>query len=268
MNITLITILARVEKDPIFFTMAACALGLFFFINGLFLIKKKRMIENMPTSHIKSVAVGFVEIFGKVKKYKEFLVSQWKEDPCIYYDLHIERREGSGKNRRWVTVKRDTKFIPFYLEDDTGKILVDLTDADFKLRRDHVIENGTFSRLSPRMKEFLEKHKVSYKSIIGTQMRMKISEDYIGFGESLYVLGSAEINDKYKNDEKPDKDKLLIGKNKAHPYFFVSDSKESELLKDFGKSVPLKIFGGAFLSLTGLIVTLFIWSSRGYFLFK
>ena len=141
------------------------------------------------------------------KKYKEFLLSQWQEEPCIYYDLHIERLESSGRNRRWCTVKRDTKFIPFYLEDDTGEILVDFTDADFKLRKDHVIENGTFSRLSPRMKEFLEKHKVSYKSIVRTQMKMRISEDYIGFGESLYVLGSAEINDRHKNDQQPDKDK-------------------------------------------------------------
>ena len=63
--------------------------GLSLFFGGLTKINRDRLIANMPTSKIRSVAMGLVEIYGKVSKYKDTLTAPLSGKECVYCRLSI-----------------------------------------------------------------------------------------------------------------------------------------------------------------------------------
>ncbi len=77
---------------------------------GFYLLRMKRKIENTPTSRIRSVAMGMVEVKGKaIRKYA--LVSPMTQTPCVFYRLTRYRRD---KNNRWaVSSARSSDNVPF-----------------------------------------------------------------------------------------------------------------------------------------------------------
>lgn len=86
---------------------------------GFYLLRMKRKIENTPTSRIRSVAMGMVEVKGKaIRKYA--LVSPMTQTSCVFYRLTRYRRD---KNNRWaVSSVRSSDNVPFLLDDGTGRI--------------------------------------------------------------------------------------------------------------------------------------------------
>ncbi len=95
--------------------------GLFFW-GGFYFIRLKRQMENTPTSKVRSVAMGMVEVKGRaVRQYA--LISPMSHVPCVYYRLTKYHRED---NKQWtVTSISSSDNVPFYLEDDTGQISID-----------------------------------------------------------------------------------------------------------------------------------------------
>jgi hypothetical protein len=89
---------------------------------GFYFLRMKRQIENTPTSRVRSVAMGMVEVKGKaLRKYA--LISPMTHTPCVYYRLTKYRRE---KNNQWkVSSVSSSDNVPFLLEDDTGRVEID-----------------------------------------------------------------------------------------------------------------------------------------------
>lgn len=96
------------------FVLAALA-----FYYGFYHLRIKRKIENTPTSRIRSVAMGMVEVKGKaLRKYA--LVTPMSHTPCVYYRLTRYRKD---KNDRWQVIGvTSSANASFFLEDDTGRI--------------------------------------------------------------------------------------------------------------------------------------------------
>ena len=69
-----------------------------------------------------------VSIFGKITAHKKRLTSPVSETECVFYNLKLEqesrfrRRKGSLNSFRKVF--EEEKSVSFYMEDDTGKLLV------------------------------------------------------------------------------------------------------------------------------------------------
>jgi hypothetical protein len=86
---------------------------------GFYHLHIKRKIENTPTSRIRSVAMGMVEVKGKaLRKYA--LVTPMSHTPCVYYRLTRYRKD---KNNRWQVISvTSSDNASFFLEDDTGRI--------------------------------------------------------------------------------------------------------------------------------------------------
>ena len=58
--------------------------GLFLFWKGFSWLKQKRLIENIPTSKIRSIAMGLVEIYGEVVPTQEkILKSPFTNKDCV-----------------------------------------------------------------------------------------------------------------------------------------------------------------------------------------
>lgn len=91
--------------------------------SGFYFIRLKRQIENTPTSKVRSVAMGLVEVKGRaIRQYA--LISPMSHIPCVFYRLTKYRRR--EQNNQWqVTSTSTSDSVPFLLEDDTGRVEID-----------------------------------------------------------------------------------------------------------------------------------------------
>lgn len=141
--------------------------------SGFYFLRLKRRIENTPTSKTRSLAMGLVEVQGRaVRKYA--LVAPMTQMPCVYYRLRKYRRD---RNNRWVlSSASDSGHVPFYVEDETGRVKVDPRRATVNTRTRQEGHGGQFNMLFGRS---------------GGGGDEKWIEDLIPEGTSLYVLGEA-----------------------------------------------------------------------------
>lgn len=106
-------------------------LGRLAFVN----FKRKRLIEDIPLSKIRSAAQGYVKLQGVT----ELLDGDPIEAPlslqtCVWFRYSIERREQSSGARgrtetHWSTVERGVSAHIFALRDGSGRCVIDPDDA-------------------------------------------------------------------------------------------------------------------------------------------
>jgi len=120
-----------------FYDGLAAAGGVALLVMGFTLLRRKRVLENVPESRIRSVAMGFAELEGIAQKKCE-LAAPYSGIPCVYYRYLVEQERSTGRGgRTWETVERGESSEPFYLHDPTGTILVDPTGAQATLKQSY-----------------------------------------------------------------------------------------------------------------------------------
>ncbi len=184
------------SDDPFVFFVMMLILGLTGFFRGFILLRKKRMIENIPTSSIHSMAMGTVEISGSAQQYKSILSAPFTGNPCVYYKYKIEEERNSGKNSHWVTIaKGDSHNYPFFVNDGTGKVLVDPDKAEMVLPHDLCTYKWDHT---PYLSEFLYKNNLYEKGFLGLRIRRRFTEWHIREGEKVYLLGYAQKDPQFE----------------------------------------------------------------------
>lgn len=151
----------------------ALVIGLLVLTYAFSVWKEKRLIENIPTSKVRSLAMGLVEVKGEARP-KAALKSPITLTDCVYYRYKIEKYVRSGKSSHWSVVDEGASTNYFYVNDETGKILADPVDADVHLGRDY-----QWTGTKPG----------SGWGIFGGD-RMRYSEWWIVAGEPVYVIGT------------------------------------------------------------------------------
>ncbi len=171
-------ILANIlDKYHSFFT-GVILIGLILFIHSFVLLKRKRTIENCPTSKIRSMPMGEVEVNGNARQ-KYYLKSPFTNIDCVYYSYKVYEIERYGdKTQRLLKEWGDSETIPFYLEDDTGKVLIYPENA--------ILRAGTTQKISGNFLDTFMASPSIYKSD-----NMVINEKVIPAAQSLYVTGYA-----------------------------------------------------------------------------
>jgi hypothetical protein len=122
------------------FPWVGAAVAVFALVASLRACRRKRLIDNLPTSKTHGVFIGLVELKGTAE-CEQPLESYLAAVHCVYYDFDIQERwsrlvtvtesDGRGGMRTvtrresgWTTVASRTELTPFYVQDDTGAILV------------------------------------------------------------------------------------------------------------------------------------------------
>lgn len=154
---------------------ATCGLG------ALANVRKARLIEDTPTSRIRSAHQGYVELLGVAEPADSgALTAPLSGDRCLWYQYRIERYQG-GNKARWVTVEQDGSEQAFYLRDATGRsrVLPRGAEVSAALRR-----QWTGSTRDPRQPP--------QRSLLGglVRPRYRYTELRIADGQPLYVMGS------------------------------------------------------------------------------
>jgi len=152
---------------------AIVAVALFW--SGFYFVRLKRQIENTPTSKVRSMAMGLVEVHGRAcRQYA--LVAPMTQSACAWYRLRKYRKDN---NKNWKLIKQvDSNHVPFQVDDGTGRVVVEPMGASVKAR----IQQAGYPGQSPlTFTAFGGGHDEDEKWV----------EEVIYEGTSLYVLGFA-----------------------------------------------------------------------------
>jgi hypothetical protein len=209
-------------------------IGLAVFIIGFIFFRKKRLIENIPTSKIRSIAMGLVEIFGQVIPIKERIFkSPFTEKQCVYYQFTIEEYQSSGKNSHWVTIKKGEQRCLFYLKDDTGKVMIDPTGATIEARKDFEYQSGLGKDPPEQVIRFLSANNLTHEGFFGLNKTMRYRETIIIPDDTLYIMGTAGENPFNKEGTEDHADSIIIQKGKYEKEYYISDKSEKQILTNF-----------------------------------
>ena len=236
--------------------------GLLVFYNSLKNLKKKRLFENIPTSKMRSIAMGLVELKGKIEMAENLLKDPFDDKDCVYWYVHIEEHVKRGKRRRWVTRHKASDCVPFLFSDDTGSVLVQPKNADMSnVKRDSEYESTfLFSEKLPlKVRKYCDKHNVKYTGWFGGKRRMRCRTTYLERNDQLYIMGDARPLTEKEIGYAKGVAAVIDYKEDSH--FLISDKSEKDLVDEHGSQsflVPL----GIILSGSGLGIIL---SALGYF---
>ncbi len=246
------------------------ALIIFFIITGSALTYKGinhymkfKKVEFLPTSTIRSVAIGLSEVKGKIMLHKK-LISPVTQKECAGYKINytvIRRRPGF-----WSSVVKyfgnDSKITDFYIKDETGKLLVKGSN-EFTLKREFnenkwkvlydnykpntikineqevvfeglrlTIENGKDIK-KETLDELLTLPDFSSK-YVPVNNKIFVWEDCLEEGMDVYILGTVELSE---NGEKV----LVKGKDNL---FEINNDKELNVVKNLRNLYILNLLIG------------------------
>lgn len=236
--------------DHIFFWIVLEVMGVTGFFWGFKMLRLKRLIENIPTSKIRSVAMGLTEVKGEVtRSLQDYLKSPFTNVDCIHFHYKIEEYRRSGKRKRWVTVSSGSKSVPFFVKDETGEMIVHPKGAKFDIPIDNKFG---FSRNETPPHLNVDDN-ISIKSFFGFSKRLRFSESFVEPGNNVYVLGSAK-NSEFKDtiDSNLSHTQIMIAKGENEKVFYISDHSEKGIVRKKTWQSALGILGGGALALFAL----------------
>lgn len=116
---------APLHDNQLVFLIAACLVALICFWFVFHYLRRARLIEDTPTSRIRSAAQGYVEIVGAVSPVRnKELAAPLSGHSCVWYSYKIQRLQKSGRSSHWKTVEEGTSNQYFVIQDDTDACIV------------------------------------------------------------------------------------------------------------------------------------------------
>jgi hypothetical protein len=266
--------------------------GLFWFFKGFRVYREYRVLADTPEIPIRSIPMGLVEIHGKAKG-EQIVTSPVTKTPCLFYKVDIERWVKDKDGGHWAHAKTDADGVKFYLEDGTGKVLVDAHGAEYDLLQTAKLETGrglgrslgralwgkgdpalttgaaaTDAELFAYAQSMVSRGGFSFSldagSLLGNLASGAVSlggggsdryrlTEYLIVPEHWYDLTGTCMENPNPKDEH---DRNLITKGQNEPTFLISWRSEKEIESALRRRAALHIFGGAALSVVCLAILL------------
>lgn len=167
--------------------------GAAIFCYSLLLLYYKRMVENTPTSKIRSHSMGITELTGRTRPYYDLRTSHTLTR-CIFFICRYYKYHRTDNGHQWrLTRTVSSGKLPFYIEDDTGRVLINPKGAYYSLSRARQTVRGRF---------------VPDLAIRLDDPNTRVTEELIPIGAKIYVLGSAHLQRHGKTHRERLMDKL------------------------------------------------------------
>jgi hypothetical protein len=229
-------------------------------IYGFVLNHRKSLIESIPTSPIRSLAVGLVEVSGRAQPGRELLRAPFSGLPCVLFSYKVEARRESRNGARWETIAKGTSAEPFFVQDQTGKVLVVPLNAQLILPDNRTTRNNWFGTLPEQTIQGLSKLGIAVDGWFG-EKTIRCSEASILPDETVYVLGTAQEHGGAA-DSTENSARLYIGSSRDHD-FIISDRSEKELLSRLRWQVFAFLGGGPALAVLCLLLIFKTYGTAG-----
>jgi hypothetical protein len=120
--------------------------GLLMLYGGFQNYRKLRLLVTSRVTPIRDLGVGLVHILGKAVGDNR-LTSPLTRQPCFYYQVLVDHMP--VKNQQTMCL-RHTDHTKFYLQDASGKVLVDLHQAQLDVTQTFRAEIGPTAVFGPR----------------------------------------------------------------------------------------------------------------------
>lgn len=241
----------------LFLTALGFVVGTSVIFHGARTYKRYALVRDTPTEEIESVAMGRTELEGTIHPADDPLDQPFGAGRCVYAEWEVEEYRRSGRNNSgsWHTIGSGTIGVPFYVDDGTGKVLVEnpreatATISDSNCTTTRSIGGGSGS--------FLHSRGISPRS----SNRRRYTQEVIPPGTEGYVFGEASplsVTGGYLDEAD-----VKLGPDPASGQFIVSDKCEDSLVSHYRKWGYLFVVGGLGLS----AVALYLWLNLAPFLF-
>ncbi len=227
-------------------------LGLFLFLKGFADLRKKRLMEDTPTSLIRSMAPGEVVVIGKAHDWLP-LTGPFSQKACVYFEYTVEeqrtRRVGTGKDEHtetyWAVIQQgDTSETPFYVDDGTGLALVKPAKAEKVLVGEYELTPGFFSDVPPHIDQFLKTRGVDCHGLFGFSRPLRFSERAFLVGQDLYILGVCQASPTPGNAPDGAAKDICLSQGQHGEVFMVSAKSQKSLESSLGWAAFFLIFFG------------------------
>jgi hypothetical protein len=253
-------------------SLAALGFGTWSFARGFRSLRLQRTLQNTPTARARSLAMGLVELQGRVL-CRSRVTAPFTGRSCAWWEVELQTVQRSRRGpSSWSTVHREQSGHPFYLEDDSGRVLVYPQGAD--LRAGHVVqeETGGFGVPEPYA-GFMESRGLQLRHL-WTLGPMRFSERTLEEGAAVFVLGRAcprpqavavSMDDEIAL-EATGTDSIgashvrqhdsgcsaVIRRGPRDPAFLISDQSEKTMTLEYGLRAFAGLIGGPLLAIFGL----------------
>ncbi len=262
--------------NPIIWSIIGFGAGIYLFFRGFAILRRKRFLENVPQCTIRGASLGLVEISGKVEG-PYTIIAPLSEEDCFYYRTIA----WTGGERNWRKAAEESLSAPFFLDDGTGKVMVDARGAQSEL--DAVFSEEYQGTVPDFAQHFLNRHGVSSRAAI------KLQEYIARHNEAMFAVGvlrentekdasapgpflSAEAAELQREQElggvilpraaaaRPQpSDRTVSSQFDLHPKvvlgsgpgrrLFISGRSQRQIVQDFAWKSALYIWGGPLLTL-------------------
>lgn len=183
---------ALANADPLVVAAIIAAAGVIAVLAGYRAYRRlhlARLIEDTPTAKIRSAPQGYVELQGKARLMDgPPIVAPLSALPCVWYRYRIEQEEtvqAQGRTqRRWVTVEEGESTDLFWLEDRTGRVVIDPEGAEVTPKGKDTWHShaGAVLRGQPApVANYLARHPGA--------SRRRFTEWRLASGQRLYAIG-------------------------------------------------------------------------------
>ncbi len=261
--------------------LGATLAGPFIFFAGFRAMRIRQLIQNTPTSRIRSMAMGLAEVSGGVLE-RSRVSAPFSGKPCAYWEVEIATRSSNRNGTRsWSTVHHNRSSSPFFIKDDTGTALVYPHGADCRLP--FGVEETTHGFGVPDCyMQYMEQHKLHMRGMwaLGPmRFRERVLED----GQVVYVLGrvfpraqSANVSWDEPQMEATGTEGMVTSrlrtldadvrgvfrKGEHDPVFLISPRSEKTMTLEYGLQAAAGLVLGPLVTLFGLWCLLEMLKSR------
>lgn len=269
------------DDDPFFFIVAGFVGGLFAIYWGWTRYRRYMLVRDTPTEKIRSMAVGRTELEGTARVDGTPLDAPFTDEDCVFATWTIKeyRYDPEEEEHEWQTIASGEDAIDFYLEDDTGRVLVRAgqRDADIDLSNDHkrTIRVDGHESPPPEVQEFIygDREDWNLSDLLDNPMNAitdAISSDgtvgsssndrryiqtILPVDHHVYLFGSAQprpVEEATDREMGSNEDLLEMVPDGGTGLFLISDRKEEKLMDYYSKMAPLAIVGGLGVSAVAL----------------
>jgi hypothetical protein len=216
--------------------------------------KRKRLVDNLPTSKTTGVFIGLVELHGSAEA-EQPLTSYLAEAGTVLYSWTVSESwsrvvtetytDGDGNTQMrtrvesgWATVASGGESIPFYLQDEFGAVRIVPAGAN--------LEAVTIFDVTCTPLNSLYYGKGPAFPVADSSFTRRFHETAIPLHQPIYVMGQAR--------EREDVVAPEIAEDKSAPMFLISTRSEQEISSGFGGAFWGWGLAGLLPAVAGLIV--------------
>lgn len=231
------------DRDILLACAGFCG-GIWWFFHGFKLFRKKQLIDNIPTSKVRGMAMGLVELSGRAKRSTP-LKGPLSQEDCVAYTYLIERYERREKSSSWVTIAKGNSFqCSFDLEDETGHVTIVPHNVEFIADAAYSFTTGWGKTLPPNLINFMTESSIAYRGLLGNHT-LRFTERSIRPGDSIYVLGTAKKTAASVQEEQIRKNRLVerLKEVKNDPKFMAQadTNQDGHISEDEWQRAVLKV---------------------------